>query len=298
MQEIDIIQNLGLSPNEAKVYLAFFGKSSFSATEIANASGVSRTIIYRVLESLMNRGLCSLVSGKIKRYRVSHPDIGFERLISEKEKKLKDAHALMGLLSNRYEENSELDLTMDCIEILKDPFLITSRYNEFLANTEKTTRALVKGPNVGIKAASLREQAQSVIDKNMGKNIDHKNIYAIPKLYGPNREPLHNERFIENELQYIVYADIVNKKAARNIRVAHELPLKATIFDGRYVMLVLPDPLTQEFSITTLIIDHVQLANGLTMLFDFLWEQSKPWDDFLVDNNIDIEETDISRLDD
>jgi HTH-type transcriptional regulator, sugar sensing transcriptional regulator len=298
MQEIVIIQNLGLSPNEAKVYLAFFGKSSFSATEIANSSGVSRTIIYRVLDSLMNRGLCSLIPGKIKRYKVSKPEVSFDTLIKEEEKKLQDAQNLLGVLSNRYEENSSLDLSMDSIEILKDPVLITSRYNEFLENTQKTTRALVKGPNIGLKAASLRRQAQSVIDKNKDKNIDHKNIYAIPKLYGPDKEPLHDERFIENELQYVLYADIVNKKAARNIRVAPELPLKATIFDGRYVMLVLPDPLTKEFSITTLIIDHVQLANGLTMLFDFLWEQSQPWDDFLIENNIVINETDISRLDD
>ena len=62
---LDKLHQIGLSVNEAKVYTALLGKSSYSATESANIAGVPRQMIYRILDSLINKGLCILKQGKI-----------------------------------------------------------------------------------------------------------------------------------------------------------------------------------------------------------------------------------------
>jgi sugar-specific transcriptional regulator TrmB len=52
-----IIENLGLSEKEAKVYLAILKLGQAGLTDIASESGVKRTTIYNHLDELLKRGL-------------------------------------------------------------------------------------------------------------------------------------------------------------------------------------------------------------------------------------------------
>ena len=66
---VDLLLKMGLSLNEAKVYLALLKKNISNVSEIVTVSGVPQKMIYYVLQKLMQKGLCSLIPGKIKRYK-------------------------------------------------------------------------------------------------------------------------------------------------------------------------------------------------------------------------------------
>lgn len=67
MNEVTLVK-AGLVRNEAKVYLALLKLGSASVTEISKRSRVERTLVYGVLEKLMEKGLVSSVVKINKKY--------------------------------------------------------------------------------------------------------------------------------------------------------------------------------------------------------------------------------------
>jgi len=91
------LEELGLSEKEAKVYLALLQVDSAHVNDIAKKTGVNRTTVYPVLESLETKGLVSeLQDGKGGGYHAEPPErleTFVERqkvLLNEKSERLKD----------------------------------------------------------------------------------------------------------------------------------------------------------------------------------------------------------------
>src|SRR3989344_3618610 len=97
-----VVEELGMSTNEAKVYdtLIQFGK--LSAAEVSAKSGVSYSRIYNVLEALLTKGLIVVVPEKTKKFAPANPS-AFEKLIVEKEKKLAVAREKVKEMRSFYE---------------------------------------------------------------------------------------------------------------------------------------------------------------------------------------------------
>lgn len=74
MQIERILQQLGYSPNETKVYLATLESGEAAAQDIALKAGLPRTTVYSVLKYLNTRGVVAqtLVKGKM-RFVAEHP---------------------------------------------------------------------------------------------------------------------------------------------------------------------------------------------------------------------------------
>jgi HTH-type transcriptional regulator, sugar sensing transcriptional regulator len=69
------LKEIGLSDNEAKVYIASLQQGPANASTLATQSGVKRTTIYSTLESLQEMGLIHEESRGLKRVFVAeHPD--------------------------------------------------------------------------------------------------------------------------------------------------------------------------------------------------------------------------------
>lgn len=86
--EEKILLDVGLSGNEVKVYLALLKLGSSSVTEISKKSKVERTLVYGVLEKLIEKGLVSsVVKINIKYFEPADPEKILE-LIKEKEKSI------------------------------------------------------------------------------------------------------------------------------------------------------------------------------------------------------------------
>lgn len=69
------LEEIGLSDKEASVYLALLGFDAATPSELSEKTGIKRSTVYVVLESLAKKGLASeLPSAKTTRYQAEPPE--------------------------------------------------------------------------------------------------------------------------------------------------------------------------------------------------------------------------------
>ena len=68
MNELDIMQELGFSQNEAKVYITLVKKNPLNGYEIAKRSSITRTMVYDILKRLERKNVVKVIEGSSKMY--------------------------------------------------------------------------------------------------------------------------------------------------------------------------------------------------------------------------------------
>lgn len=117
-QNIKILQNLGVSEEEARIYLALLGLGGCPASTLAQEIGLKRTTVYPILTSLAEKGFVNMHFQKSKRLYyaekpakvagVLHKKIGqFEDIIPVLESLDKKQAQMLGL--RFIETNDELE---------------------------------------------------------------------------------------------------------------------------------------------------------------------------------------------
>ncbi len=90
MVELEVLEELGLSPAEAKVYLALVETGSTLAGKIIKKTGLHRGTTYQILQRLKEKGLVSsIVKGKKQYFEPANPDRLMDSL-KEREEKLQE----------------------------------------------------------------------------------------------------------------------------------------------------------------------------------------------------------------
>ncbi len=86
----ELLEEIGLTKSEIKVYLALLELGSASSGPIVDKSGASSSKIYEILEKLIQKGLVSyIIKSGIKYFEAAEPQRILE-YVQEKEKKLQD----------------------------------------------------------------------------------------------------------------------------------------------------------------------------------------------------------------
>jgi sugar-specific transcriptional regulator TrmB len=84
----EILEQIGLSKNEIKIYFALLELEQSSATPIVKKSGIPNSKVYPTLEKLIKRGLVSyVIKNNVKYFQTSDPNNLIE-LLSSKEKQI------------------------------------------------------------------------------------------------------------------------------------------------------------------------------------------------------------------
>jgi len=103
----ELLESLGLREGEAKVYLAALAEHSLSVLDLARASGVKRTTIYSILETLKSRGLVSIeMKGTRQRIRAESPEQLEVMLEFQREKLNQTLPSLLDLYHIRKDEQA------------------------------------------------------------------------------------------------------------------------------------------------------------------------------------------------
>ena len=68
MAEHDYLEKLGFSQNEAKVYITLLRNKRLNGYEIAKLSGVSRSLVYEVVNRLVGKGILLRLEGEPNYY--------------------------------------------------------------------------------------------------------------------------------------------------------------------------------------------------------------------------------------
>lgn len=107
---IDSLKKLGLTPNEAKIFIYIVKNPNSNGYEISKHTGISRSLVYGALEKLRNNGILELTQSNSSSYLVKPIEeiqSTIEREISSAVLNLKDK-----LTSIQTETTSELFITI------------------------------------------------------------------------------------------------------------------------------------------------------------------------------------------
>ncbi|MCK5373203.1 MAG: winged helix-turn-helix transcriptional regulator [Candidatus Aenigmarchaeota archaeon] len=72
---LDKLKKAGLSGNESKIYLELLKRGSISASSLAKKMGMDRTLVYQILNNLIDKGLVNYINKENRRYyEATSPD--------------------------------------------------------------------------------------------------------------------------------------------------------------------------------------------------------------------------------
>jgi sugar-specific transcriptional regulator TrmB len=132
---LHILQSLGLSDYESKVYFSLVLLGPAKASEISKQAEVPRAKIYEVLESLIEKQLAEVSQERPKLFKAIEPEIAVKAMVSKREEELKvlkqkakdlmkEFHALpreKELVEGIWEQNGEkaIDVLNKLAEMIK-----------------------------------------------------------------------------------------------------------------------------------------------------------------------------------
>ena len=95
IMEIEYLEKIGLSTNEAKIYFALLEIGFSTVDKISKKSGIHRRTIYDNIEKMLNKGLiCSKIIDSKKYFNAAEPH-KLEELLIEKKEELKKQEKIL-----------------------------------------------------------------------------------------------------------------------------------------------------------------------------------------------------------
>src|SRR5262245_41813579 len=118
------LTQLGLNAYEAKAYAALLGKESFTASQVADRSGVPRQRIYDILASLVERWLAiSRPNRRGTKYAAVAPNLAFSALLEHEQQRMDYLQTvtreLIDVLTDQYQSGKESSGPLEYIEVLR-----------------------------------------------------------------------------------------------------------------------------------------------------------------------------------
>jgi HTH-type transcriptional regulator, sugar sensing transcriptional regulator len=234
MQE-DVLERLGLDRREAMVYLALLQIGKSSAIEVSRKAKKERTQTYRILESMVEKGIVSFViENKTKKFKASSPD----KLLHQ----LKEKEAAL-------------------IEILP-----TLRKMSQLKEKEKSSVEIFQGTR-GVKALineilELKKDYYILSEDSRDPKFDFFLTHFMKSL---ERENIHERELIKKR------GNIIKSKNTTLRFLPEEYPYQATtlIYGDMVGIIICSDPFL------AIRINSKELANTYKSYFEIMWKVSK-----------------------
>ncbi len=150
----EILENLGLSPNEARIYESLVEQGESTISEIATRAKVHRRNAYDVIQRLVNKGLCfPIFSAHENRYNAVDPDKLLE-LVQEKREQLERVLPELRQKFQVQETASEVfvyrglegqkNIWRDVLRVGKDSYFIGAKGGWFDSRLEASRLAYLK----------------------------------------------------------------------------------------------------------------------------------------------------------
>ena len=244
---LDQLKKIGLSENEARVYLALLELGSSTAQQVAQKAELKRPTTYVQLESLMKRGLVtSFEKGTKTMFRTEDPEHLKQVLEKEKEEQKERNQTLEKILpglGNLYLSAGERPRVrfFEGIEGLK------TIQDEFLKTKEKLVRSIANADDIfGLFPA----QSENYAPRRAQKGIRSKIIYTSSKgdfLSESNEKMLRESKFVQLDKfplsgETAIYGNIVSISMFRK----------------------------KTFGV---ILESEEIAKSFRAIFDLLWEK-------------------------
>ncbi len=101
----EILKKLGLTQNESKVYIYLSKNGSKKAKEIAQNQKIPRTQTYHLLTALQNKGMITVISGRIRKFEGIRFEKVLDILINNELKRIEELQLMRSELSELWKVN-------------------------------------------------------------------------------------------------------------------------------------------------------------------------------------------------
>lgn len=210
--ETKILEEIGLTKTEIKLYLALLELGQSTTTSVIKKSEVPASKVYEFLNRLIKKGLVSYVIKSNKKYFSASPPESLMSFLKEKKEKISEQEKQISILIPQLNQtkNKEDRIGAEVYEGLKG---IKSIYEKILASLKKGETQYVLG---------APKQANEKIEgyllewhkRRIKKGINCKYIYnSDSKEYGEVRENMKNTevRYLPNNIISPTWTEIFNE---------------------------------------------------------------------------------------
>ena len=261
---IDQLIKAGLTEYEAKTYYALLQKNDLTATEISKLAAVPRTRVYEVLNNLIQKGFCTSMNGKVRRYKAISPEYAFNDFIEMMDKDLQRRKQEIKSVSKDllpiYEAEKDNSESIEYAHIIRERNHINEKMNEIGNNTREEIITFNKSP----------------FAVNIPKLLKRGYVQYLP---GLKYRFITEKSDLEDE-NYLRFMKLWQKEGAE-IRVVEEVPVKMVIFDRKTIVINLPDKIKTTEQYTSMVIDHDDLAKFFMKIFSLYYKESIDLDEYL-----------------
>lgn len=173
MENIELLQQIGLTELEAKVYLTLLKSGELSTGDLAKKLNIQRSTIYYLFERLQEKGLIvESLKGKRRLFKANNPKI-LEQQAQEIHKKIKEAIPEM-LMSSAEDESDE-------VLLFKGYKGIKAIYEEMLEDSKVGDEFLILGARGGedVSIKTYRNFYKNFNNRRIKKKINQKIIMNL-----------------------------------------------------------------------------------------------------------------------
>jgi HTH-type transcriptional regulator, sugar sensing transcriptional regulator len=256
---VDRLVRIGLTQYEARLYVALIRRDGSTPADLARVTRVPRPRVYDVVDSLVAKGLAVHRPGHAAGFVAVDPKQAMARLVEAQAQRLEmmrdDAQAAVDELTPAFAEGNRHRDPLDYIEVIRDRDALTRRFNQLQVTVEQEFLAFSKEPAV----VSVEQNA---VGMQMAATHIVRNVYELSLLHDPKRRA-GVRRFVE---------------LGEQARFVETLPLKLAVVDERVVMFALPDPIAGRDDLTSVVIEHPDLAAVLKIAFEAVWTPALTFD--------------------
>ncbi len=188
--------SLGLTPWEARVYVALLDLGESKAADITHASTVPRGRIYDLLERLHAKGAVEFVPTVPRRFRAIPPDRLLERNMAELRLKVKELEGARELLSRRLLRTPvNASRAESSVVLFRGRKAVLARFRDLVGSAGheilgySSERCVVR--QASFAAAIYEERANVGVDIRLAVNITKDNFPAV-KALAPHVDVRHH----------------------------------------------------------------------------------------------------------
>jgi sugar-specific transcriptional regulator TrmB len=246
------LQELGLMPTEAQIYLALVRNGALGGSAIASVTGFPRSTVYIALNALLGKGLVEGGSARGSRFSVVSPDTTLPALVAQEKEAISQREKVAAQLGRQlFSLLEKTDTGPDeLIQVIRSPRGVAARYERLQKEATRLIEGFVKAPLFVTPGNPVQESVYR-------RGVRFRALYERAVLDNPEVRP-YLEKWMTLGEEVRIYAG--------------ELPHKLAIFDRKVVLAHLNMPGDR---MRTLCIRHPELAQSLGIAFETLWNQSE-----------------------
>ncbi|MGD9396421.1 MAG: helix-turn-helix domain-containing protein [Candidatus Thorarchaeota archaeon] len=253
-----LTEDIGLTPYEARAYVAVLYHGPLSPKGVNQKSGIPRPRTYDVLNSLVGKGLLLEQPGKPSKYLAVDPSFGLKKLMEDMEERtirqVKQqwgvVEGLVSSLSGPYASTRDGEPEENVVWVTRRDSAMIAKYSEAIRSVEDSFIVATALPTASDK--NILAAVKDALKKK-------KTCRAIRRI---------GSDWSKKELD--VYEELIN--LGDDIRHLEYEGLTFAVFDQKDIVLWLPPyPSTR-----TVWIKLPELAKVLLEYFETLWKKSTP----------------------